>query len=105
MIHTIWIGLTRGLLLGVVLGLAAGLVEAASIIRDAPSVRAALFEAGLYAIVVDSLASAGICALLGALVAVGVRLAPSRWSTRSVAAVYVAGSAAIVLTVVGLFWA
>jgi arylsulfatase A-like enzyme len=105
MIRTIWIGLTRGLLLGVLLGLSAGLVEAASIIRDAPSIRAALFEAGIYAVVVDALASAGICAVLGALVAIALRFMPWRWSARAVAAAYIAGAAAIVVILVGLFWA
>src|SRR5438046_876161 len=49
-------GFARGMVVGLVGGLLAGGIEAVSLVRDAPTGRAALIEAGLYAIVVDALA-------------------------------------------------
>src|SRR5439155_10678999 len=57
-----------------------------------------------YAVVVDALASAALCALLGALFAVVLELVHIRWRPATIAAAYVAGAAAAVLLLVGLFW-
>jgi hypothetical protein len=61
----LWIGFTRGLLLGLFGGIVAGFVEAASIVLDAPAGRSAVLETGLYALVVDGLACAALSAAAG----------------------------------------
>ena len=71
-------GFARGMVVGLVGGLLAGGIEAVSLVRDAPTGRAALIEAGLYAIVVDALAAAAIVAVLGAVVALVLQAARSR---------------------------
>ena len=71
----------------------AGLIEALSLVRDSPTGRAALIEAGFYAIVVDALACAGIVAVLGALFALILRLSRSSLSPERVAAFFVSGVA------------
>ena len=98
-------GLARGLFVGLLGGLIAGGIEAISLIRDAPTGRAALIEAGFYAIVVDTLACAGIGALLGTLVALALRLAPPRTKPEQAAAFYISGSTTLLLLLVGWLWA
>src|SRR5688500_2333682 len=96
-LHTLWPGFARGMLLGLIGGVGAGSIEAAAILREATTGRAALLEAGLYALVVNGLAAAGICALLGTLLAVLLRVLPVRLDTRTSAALYVSASAAVVI--------
>ena len=98
-------GFARGLVIGLIGGLTAGLIEAISLIRDAPTGRAALFEAGLYAVIVDALACAAITALLGAIFALVLRLARASLRPDRVAALYVSGSATILLALAGWLWA
>src|SRR2546421_193620 len=51
-------GFARGLFVGLAAGLVAGVIEAISLVRDAPTGRAALMEAGLYAVLVHPMAQA-----------------------------------------------
>ena len=101
----IWIGFTRGLLLGLLGGVVAGMVEAASIIMDAPSGRSAVWEAGLYALVVDGLACAALSAVAGAVLAILHRLTGDRLLPRTVAGLHVSVAAGTVLGLAGLLWA
>lgn len=103
--RNLWIGFTRGLLLGLIGGLLAGSVEAASIIRDAPTFRAALYEAALYAAIVDALAAGALAAAVGALFAAVHGLLGSPLAPRTAAAVYFGGSASLVAAFVGWMWA
>ncbi len=98
-------GFVRGLVIGLFGGLIAGIIEAVSLVRDAPTGRAALYEAGLYAIVVDALACAAIAATLGAIFALILRLVRLRLGPERVAAFYVSGSTALLLALVGWLWA
>src|SRR5438270_2669216 len=98
-------GFARGLAVGLVGGLTAGLIEALSLVRDSPTGRAALIEAGFYAIVVDALACAGIVAVLGALFALILRLSRSSLSPERVAAFFVSGSTTLLLALAGWLWA
>lgn len=102
MLARLWAGFVRGLMLGLLGGALGGAVEALSVIRDAPTSRAGLIEAGLYALVVDALACAGVCAVAGAAFA---GAASATKSARAVAALYFAGSTSIVLLLVGWLWA
>jgi len=98
-------GSARGLILGLVGGLAAGIVEAISLVRDAPVARAALLEAGLYAIIVDALACATITGVLGAIFAAALAIARVHLRPDRVAALYVSGSTTFILAMVGWLWA
>jgi len=91
--------------LGLVGGALGGAVEALSVIRDAPASRAGLIEAGLYTLVVDSLACAGVCGVAGAVLAGVASATKLRFSARAIAALYFAGSTSIVLLLVGWLWA
>lgn len=105
MARNLGIGFSRGLLLGLIGGLLAGSVEAASIIRDAPTFRAALYEAALYAAIVDALACGGLAAVAGALFAAVHGFLGSPLTPRTAAAVYFGGSAGLVTAFVGWTWA
>jgi arylsulfatase A-like enzyme len=98
-------GFARGMVIGLVGGLLAGSTEAVSLVRDAPTGRAALIEAGLYAIVVDALAAAAIVAVLGAFVALILRVGRPRIDPERVAAFYVSASTTLILAIVGWLWA
>ena len=79
-------GFARGLSVGLAGGLLAGLIEAISLVRDAPTGRAALMEAGLYAVIVDALTCAAIAAVVGTLFALVLRVARSQLKPDRVAA-------------------
>src|SRR3954468_19109937 len=98
-------GFARGLFVGLLGGLIAGVIEALSLIRDAPTGRAALVEAGFYAIVVDALACAAIAAVVGTLFALILRLSRSSLRPERVAAFYISGSTTLLLILVGWLWA
>lgn len=105
MVPTLFQGFARGLTLGLIGGLAAGITEAISLVRDAPVTRAALVEAGFYAVVVDALACAAIASALGATFALVLRFVGPRLGPDRVAAFYVSGSTTLVLGLVGWLWA
>jgi arylsulfatase A-like enzyme len=98
-------GFARGLILGLVGGLAAGSIEAISLVRDAPVARAALIEAGFYAVIVDAIGGAGIAGVLGALLPIVARIVRLRVSPDRIAALYVSGSTMLLLGLVGWLWA
>ncbi|MPZ15879.1 MAG: sulfatase-like hydrolase/transferase [Chloroflexi bacterium] len=103
--RSLWIGFTRGLLLGLIGGLAAGSVEGASLLRHAPVMRTALIEAAIYAVIVDALVIGGLSALAGAALAGVLQVARLKTAPRTIAALFVAGTVAIVLVLAGLLWA
>ena len=105
MLARLWAGFARGLVLGLLGGVLGGAVEALSVIRDAPASRAGLVEAGLYALVVDALACAGVCAVAGTVFAALASATRLALSARAMAAVHFAGSTTIVLLLVGWLWA
>jgi|GEM_PF-1675779 len=101
----LWTGFCRGLLLGLVGGLIAGLIEAISIVADAPTGRAAVMEAALYALVVDALACAALGAIAGAVLVLVLRATRAPAHTHVVAALHVSVATATVILFAGLLWA
>ncbi len=98
-------GFARGLFLGLLGGVAAGFIEAISIIREAPVARAALLEAAFYALIVNTLACAGIAAVVGTFFALVLRIARLRIGPDRLAALYVSGSTVLIVGLVGWLWA
>jgi arylsulfatase A-like enzyme len=86
-------------------GLAAGVVEASAMFAATSGPRAALYEAAVYAIVIDGLAGAGLSMIVGLIVAALVRLLHPTLGVRRLAALQVAAAATSVLVAAGVLWA